>query len=224
MIANLHDKNGRVTIPGFYDNVRQLDDEERKEFAQVPFKRAAWLKEAGVHQDWGDPDFSILERLGARPTLDVNGMWGGYIEAGAKTVLPSKAYAKISMRLVPDQDPARITQLIASHLKRIAPPTVSVQVTTNRGGRAAIVSRETDEMQAAIRAYEVGFGAKPVFLREGGSIPVVAGLQEVLGIDTILMGFGLPDDNLHAPNEKIHLPNLYRGVETVIHFFNFLVE
>lgn len=224
MIASLHDKNGRVTIPGFYDNVRELSDEERKEFAQVPFQRATWLKEAGIHQDWGDPDFTILERLGARPTLDVNGMWGGYIEAGAKTVLPSKAYAKISMRLVPDQDPARITQLIASYLKRIAPATVSVQVTTTRGGRAAIVARDSLEMQAAAHAYEVGFGAKPVFTREGGSIPVVAGLQEILGIDTILMGFGLPDDNLHAPNEKIHLPNLYRGVETVIHFFNYLAE
>ena len=222
MIASLQDEDGRLTIPGFYDAVRPLSPEEREELARVPFDRQAWLEEAGVPQPWGDPDYTIVERTTARPTFDVNGIWGGYIEPGAKTVLPSKAYAKISMRLVPDQKPEEIRRLVTDHLHAIAPPTVTVEVRSLHGGEGAIVRRDSLEMEAAVRAYEAGFGVEPVFMREGGSIPVVATFQKELGIDTILMGFGLPDDNLHAPNEKLHLPNFYRGIETVIHFLGFL--
>jgi len=215
-------EDGYITIPGFYERVRTLSAEERAEFAKIPFDREAWLKDAGISTAWGEPDYTILERTKARPTLDVNGIWGGYIEPGVKTVLPSKAYAKISMRLVPDQDPETITQLISEHLKAIAPPTVQVEVRDLQGGAAAIVRRDSGAMQAAFQAYAEAFGTKPVFMREGGSIPVVATFKEVLGIETILMGFGLPDDNLHAPNEKVHQPNFYRGVETVIRFMTLL--
>jgi acetylornithine deacetylase/succinyl-diaminopimelate desuccinylase-like protein len=218
MIASLQDEHGRITIPGFYDRVRELAPDERAELARVPFDRQAWLREAGVTTDWGEPGYTIIERTTARPTLDVNGIWGGYVEPGAKTVLPGKAHAKISMRLVPDQDPAEISQLIAEHLEAIAPPGVSVEVRDLHGGGPAIVRRDSSAMQAAFRAYGVAFGREPVFMREGGSIPVVATFQDVLGIETILMGFGLPDDNLHAPNEKFHLPNFYKGIETVIRF------
>ena len=222
MIASLHDEHGRVAIPGFYDKVRDLDDEERNELAKVPFDRDEWLKSAGVKTDWGDADYSIVERTSARPTLDVNGIWGGYIASGTKTIIPSKASAKISMRLVPDQESSEITQLIHDYLEGIAPPTVTVEVHDLHGGEGAIVRRDSPEMKAAFRAYTAGFGREPIFIREGGSVPVVATFQEVLGIETLLMGFGLPDDNLHAPNEKIHLPNFYRGIETMIHFFQYL--
>jgi acetylornithine deacetylase/succinyl-diaminopimelate desuccinylase-like protein len=219
IVAGLHDADGRITIPGFYDNVRALTPEEREELARIPFDREAWLKEAGVPTDWGEPDYTIIERTSARPTLDVNGMWGGYIEPGAKTVLPSKAYAKISMRLVPDQDPERITRLITEHLRDVAPPTVTLEVRGLHGGEPAIVRRDSAAMQAAVDAYAAAFGREPVFTREGGSIPVVATFQHVLDIETILMGFGLPDDNLHAPNEKFYLPNFYKGIETAIRFY-----
>ena len=222
MIAGLHDSDGQITIPGFYDRVHPLAAEERAELSQIPFDRQAWLAEAGVKTDWGDPEYSIIERSSARPTLDVNGIWGGYIEAGSKTVLPSKAYAKISMRLVPEQEPTEIARLLQEHLLANAPATVSVDVRYLHGGDPAIVDRDSPAMRAAFRAYADTFGSEPVFMREGGSIPVVATLQKELGIETILMGFGLPDDNLHAPNEKIHLPNLYRGIETIIRFFHYL--
>lgn len=224
MIARLQDENGRVTIPGFYDKVRELNPEERAELAKAPFEREEWLHEAGVKTDWGEPAYTIVERTTARPTLDVNGIWGGYIQPGTKTVLPSKAFAKISMRLVPDQEPAEITQLISNHLTKIAPPTVSVEVRDLHGGEGAIVRRDSPAMRAAFRAYAEAFGKEPVFVREGGSIPIVAAFQKVLGIETILMGFGLPDDRLHAPNEKFHTPNFYKGIETVLHFMDFLSE
>jgi len=224
MIASLQDKNGHITIPGFYDKVRDLPEEERAELAKVPFDREAWLKEAGVPQEWGEPEYTINERVSARPTLDVNGIWGGYIDPGAKTVLPSKASAKISMRLVADQDPEEIKNLVMAHLKSITPPTMKIAIKEMEGGDAAIVRRDSPAMKAAFNAYAAGFGREPVFMREGGSIPVVATFQKVLGIETILMGFGLPDDNLHAPNEKFHLPNFYKGIETIIHFFEGLRE
>ncbi len=224
MIASLQDENGRITIPGFYHKVRELDPKERAELAKAPFEREAWLHEAGVKTDWGEPAYTIVERTTARPTLDVNGIWGGYIQPGAKTVLPGKAFAKISMRLVPDQEPAEITQLISNHLTEIAPPTISVEVRDLHGGDGAIVRRDSPAMKAAFRAYAEVFGKEPLFTREGGSIPIVATFQKVLGIETILMGFGLPDDRLHSPNEKFHLPNFYKGIETVLHFMDFLGE
>ncbi len=223
MIAGLHDEHGRVAIPGFYDRVRPLGDQERTELAKIPFDRQAWQAQAGVERDWGEAAYTIIERTTGRPTLDVNGIWGGYTGAGAKTVLPSKAFAKISMRLVPDQRPDEIAQCITRHLLDLTPPTVQVRVKTLHGGESAIVRRDSPAMQAAFRAYATSFGREPIFVREGGSLPVVATLQQVLGIDTILMGFGLPDDRLHSPNEKFHLANFYRGIETSIHFLEFLV-
>jgi acetylornithine deacetylase/succinyl-diaminopimelate desuccinylase-like protein len=224
MIARLQDENGHITIPGFYDKVRELDPDERAELAKVPFEREAWLQEAGVKSDWGEPAYTIVERTTARPTLDVNGIWGGYIQPGAKTVLPSKAFAKISMRLVSDQEPAEIAGLLRKTLTEAAPPTVDVEVRGLTDGESAIVRRDNLAMRAASRAYVETFGREPVLVREGGSIPVVATFQKVLGIETILMGFGLPDDRLHSPNEKFHLPNFYKGIETIIHFMNFLRE
>jgi acetylornithine deacetylase/succinyl-diaminopimelate desuccinylase-like protein len=222
MIAKLQDEDGHVAIPGFYDRVQELDVDERAELAKAPFEREAWLAEAGVKAEWGEPGYTIVERTTARPTLDVNGIWGGYIEPGAKTVLPSKAFAKISMRLVPAQDPARIMQLIRDYLLEIAPPEVSIEVRSLHNADSAIVRRDSPAMQAAFRAYAEVFGKEPIFERGGGSIPVVATLQKVLGIETILMGFGLPDDRLHSPNEKFHLPNFYTGIETVIRFMELL--
>ncbi len=224
MIARLHDEDGRITIPGFYDRVRPLSDEERAELAEAPFDRQEWLEEAGVTTDWGEPDYTIIERTSARPTLDVNGIWGGYIEPGAKTVLPSKACAKISMRLVPDQDPVRIGQLFRDYFTDIAPQGVDVAVRPLHGGEPAIVDRDSPAMKAASRAYAKAFGKEPVLVRRGGSIPVVATFQKVLGVETVLMGFGLPDDRLHSPNEKFHLPNFYRGIEAAIHFMKALGE
>ncbi len=224
MIAKLQDENGRILIPGFYDKVRDLEPEERAELAKVPFDREVWLAEAGVTRDWGEPTYTIIERTTARPTLDVNGIWGGYIQPGAKTVLPSKAFAKISMRLVPDQNHEEISRLIADYFQMIAPPTVTVEVRDLHGGEGAMVRRDSPAMDAAFRAYTAAFGREPIFMREGGSIPVVATFQKVLGIDTILMGFGLPDDNLHAPNEKLSVSNFHRGIQTSLHFLTHLAE
>ena len=224
MIAQLHDENGRITIPGFYDRVRELSDEERAELAEAPFDREEWLEEAGVRTDWGEPEYTIIERVSARPTLDVNGIWGGYIEPGAKTVLPSQAFAKISMRLVPDQDPERIGGRFRDYFEAIAPQAVDVEVRELHGGDPAIVDRDSPAMQAASQAYAEAFGKEPLLVRRGGSIPVVATFQNVLGLETVLMGFGLPDDRLHSPNEKFHLPNFYRGIEVAIHFMQALGE
>ncbi len=218
MLAQLQGEDGIIHIPGFYDKVRDLTPDERADIARMPFDRETWLREAGVKTDWGDARYTIVERASARPTLDVNGIWGGYIQPGAKTVLPSKAYAKISMRLVPDQDPREVGELIAHYLESIAPPSVTVAVQRLHGGPPALVRRDSPAMRAAFQAYEAAFGVTPVFMREGGSIPVVNTFQHVLGIDTMHMGFGLPDDNLHAPNEKLHLPNFYRGIDTMIYF------
>lgn len=222
MIAQMHDENGRITIPGFYDRVLELSAEERDELAKIPFEREDWLRGTGAPTDWGESEYTIIERIAARPTLDVNGIWGGYIQPGAKTVLPSKAFAKISMRLVPNQKPEEIAQLFRAYMDEIAPPTVSVEVRELHGGDAAIVDRNSPAMQAAFRAYAEVFGNEPVFVRGGGSIPVVALFQKVLGIETVLMGFGLPDDRIHSPNEKFHLPNFYKGIETNIRFMSFL--
>lgn len=222
MISALQDETGQITVPHFYDTVRDLSPDERTELAKIPFDREAWLREAGVQADWGEPAYTIIERTTARPTLDVNGIWGGYIEPGAKTVLPSKASAKISMRLVPDQQPAEIAQLVQDYLAGIAPPTVQVSVQTLAGGEGAIVRRDSPAMEAACQAYAETFGTKPILVREGGSIPVVATFQHILGLETILMGFGLVDDRPHAPNEKFHIPNFQRGLETVLRFLEAL--
>ncbi|MGC9348641.1 MAG: dipeptidase [Anaerolineae bacterium] len=224
IIAQLQDGSGHITIPGFYEAVRELTEDEREELAKIPFDREVWLEEAGVPQAWGEEDYTIVERTSARPTLDVNGIWGGYIEPGAKTVLPSKAYAKISMRLVPDQKPEEIRRLVTAYIKSIAPETVTIEVRNLHGGSGAIVDRNSPAVQAAYRAYAETFGVEPIFVRAGGSIPVVATFQRELGIETVLMGFGLPDDRLHGPNEKFHIPIFYRGIETAIRFYQNLAE
>jgi acetylornithine deacetylase/succinyl-diaminopimelate desuccinylase-like protein len=222
MIASLKDRDGRITLPGFYDKVRALDDEEREMLAALPRSDAQFMKEAGVQSTWGEAGYTIREQISARPTLELNGIWGGYQGDGAKTVLPSQAHAKISCRLVADQDHREIARLLTDHLKRIAPPQVKVNVRFLHGGQGIVVDRDTPAMKAASTALESAFGAAPVFIREGGSIPVVASFKHLLGIDTVLMGFGLSDDNLHAPNEKFHLPNFYRGIEASIRFMSLL--
>ncbi len=224
MLADLQDADGTIRIPGFYDSVRSLTAEEREMLAKVPFDRQAWLEEAGVITDWGEPGYTIVERTTARPTLDVNGIWGGYTEPGAKTVLPAQAHAKLSMRLVPDQTPEEIYATVRRYLLEIAPTSVSVEVCDLHGGAGAIVDRNSRAVQAAYRAYAEAFGVEPVFVREGGSIPVVATFQSELGIQSVLMGFGLPDDRLHAPDEKFSLSNFYRGIETVVRFLDHLAE
>ena len=218
IIAKLKDMDGRILIPGFYDKVRPLTEQEREILAQFPLDEAAWLSETGAPEPWGDPDYTLVERLGARPTLDVHGIIGGYTGPGGKTVLPSKVHAKLSMRLVPDQDPAEIGRLLKAYIAKLTPPSVTVEVTVGHGAPASITDFNIPAMQAAAKAYATAFGKEPVFMREGGSIPVVSQFQSVLGLETVLMGFGLPGDQIHAPNERFYLPNFYRGIETSIHF------
>ena len=222
MIASLKDRDGQVVVPGFYDKVRPLDRDERETLAAGPFSEEQFKQEAGVTQTWGETGYTVMEQITARPTLEINGIWGGYQGDGSKTVLPSKAFAKISCRLVADQDYREIGRLLTEHLKRIAPAQVRVEVKLLHGGHGILVDRKAPAMKAAAVALERAFGVKPVFVREGGSIPVVASFKQILGIDTVLMGFGLSDDNLHAPNEKFHLPNFYRGIEASIHFMSLL--
>lgn len=222
MIAGLHDAEGRVTVSGFYDRVRPLDDAERAELARLPFDVGTFRDAVGDAGGWGEAGYSVVERMGARPTLDVNGLWSGWTGPGAKTVLPAKAHAKISMRLVADQDPDEIAVLFADHMQRIAPPGVHVTVTNLHGGRPALIDRAHPAIRAAVTAYSAVYGKAPVFAREGGTIPVVASLAEMLGLQAVMLGFGLPDDNLHAPNEHFRVDQFYRGIETIIAFLDAL--
>lgn len=219
IIASLHDKNGRVTVKGFYDDVRPLTKAERTSFAKLPFKDREYAKRLGLKQLYGEKGFTTLERLWARPTLECNGIWGGYTGQGAKTVLPAKAFAKISMRLVPDQSSEKVARLFERHIKRIAPKTVTVQVRSLHGGEPAITPIESPGVRAAIAALEKGFDKKPLYQREGGSIPIVVQFKKILGIDSVLLGFGLPDENAHAPNEFIDLDNFFGGIKTTLHFY-----
>ena len=218
LLATLHDAEGHITVPGFYDNVRVLSAEERSELAKVPYGKAEILAESGAPAIYGEPGYSIVERTGARPTLEINGIWGGFIGEGFKTVIPAEAHAKVSCRLVSNQDPARIGQLVTQYLEQLAPPTIRVTVDAHRGGPAFLTPLTSPPIQAAARAYRRTFGVAPLFSLEGGGIPVVNVFQDALKLPIVLMGFGLPDDNLHAPNEKFHLPNFYRGIETSIAF------
>jgi acetylornithine deacetylase/succinyl-diaminopimelate desuccinylase-like protein len=220
LIASLHDKNGRVTIPGFYKDVRPLSKVERKAFAKLPFSEKKYAKELGVKELYGEKGFSSLERVWARPTLECNGIWGGYTGEGAKTVLPAKAFAKISCRLVPDQTSSNIAKLIEKHLKSIAPKTIGITVRNLHGGEAAITSIESPGVKAAVVALEKGFGKKPLYQREGGSIPIVVQFKKMLGLDTVLLGFGVPDENAHSPNEFLLMDNFFGGIKTSVHFFN----
>jgi acetylornithine deacetylase/succinyl-diaminopimelate desuccinylase-like protein len=220
MIASLHDKNGRITVKGMYDDVRPLTKTERAAFKKLPWSDAKYARSLGLKKLYGEKGFTTLERLWARPTLECNGIWGGYIGEGAKTVLPSKAYAKISMRLVPDQSSKKIAKLFEKHLKSIAPATVSVKVNNLHGGEPAITPIDSAGVKAAVYALEKGFGKKPLYQREGGSIPIVVDFKKILGIDSVLLGFGLPDENAHAPNEFLNLNNFFCGIKTVVHYYN----
>jgi acetylornithine deacetylase/succinyl-diaminopimelate desuccinylase-like protein len=224
IIVRLKDERGHILIPGFYDRVRPLEDEERSSLATVPFDDGVFCAEAGISSTWGEEGYTVLEQITARPTLDCNGIWGGYTGEGSKTVLPSKASAKISMRLVPDQDHEEIGKLFGNYVIKVAPPQVQVKVKSLHGGRPAIVERNSHPIRAAATALERAFNRRPAFIREGGSIPVVSTFTRVLGTPTVLMGFGLSDDNLHSPNEKFYLPNFYRGIQASIHFLDELAR
>jgi acetylornithine deacetylase/succinyl-diaminopimelate desuccinylase-like protein len=220
IIASLHDKRGKITIPGFYKDVRTLTAKERKAYKKLPWNDKKYAKDLGVARLYGEKGYSTLERLWARPTLECNGIWGGYTGEGAKTVLPSKAFAKISMRLVPDQDSTKIAKLFERHIAKIAPKTVSVKVRALHGGEPALTPIDSPGVQAAVAALEKGFGKKPLYQREGGSIPIVVQFKKILGLDTVLLGFGLPDENAHAPDEHLSLDNFYGGIRTAIHYYN----
>lgn len=224
LIAGMHDAQGRVTLPGFYDRVRPLSEAERQSLARLPLDDAYFLKITGAPALFGEEGYTSAERIGARPTLEVNGLYSGYIGEGSKTVLPAYAMAKISCRLVPDQDPAEVHQQLFDYLKAHAPSTVRWEVIQHAAAPAAMIEPDRPEVIALSRAMEKVWGRKPAFKREGGSIPVVAQLKSILSMPTILTGFGLPDDNLHAPNERLHLPTWQRGIETLIHFFYNLTE
>ena len=220
LIAGMHDANARVNLPGFYDKVRTLGDEERGELARSPITDAAWQAMTGAPQLYGEAGYTTVERTGARPTLEINGLLSGFTGEGSTTVLPAKAMAKISTRLIPDQDDKQVEAQLRAYLEAKAPPTIRWELKSLTSGPAVIVSRDTPAMQAAIKALEDTFGVKPVMRLEGGSVPVVSMVQHGLGVDSILMGFGLPDDNLHAPNEKFHLPNYYHGIDAYIRYFD----
>jgi acetylornithine deacetylase/succinyl-diaminopimelate desuccinylase-like protein len=224
MIASLRDENNHITIPGFYDDVEELSSEQRAELAKAPFDLEKYKRDLEIGDIDGEAGYSAPELASIRPTLDVNGIWGGYIGEGAKTVLPSKAYAKISMRLVPNQSSDKITRLFQTHFEKIAPKSVRVKVTPHHGGEPVVVPESEIGYQAAALAMEKTFGKKPVPQRGGGSIPIVALFEEELGLKSILMGFGLDSDAIHSPNEHYGLFNYFKGIETIPWFFKYFTE
>ena len=221
MIASLHDENNHITIPGFYDTVEELSETERAEMAKAPFSLENYKKALQINATHGEKGYTTNERNSIRPTLDVNGIWGGYTGEGAKTVIASKAYAKISMRLVPNQDWKNITQLFKNHFEQIAPPSVSVKVTPHHGGQGYVTPTNNIAYQAASKAYETTFGKKPIPQRSGGSIPIVALFEKELKSKTILMGFGLDSDAIHSPNEHFGIWNYLKGIETIPYFYKY---
>jgi len=224
MIASMMDENNHITIPGFYDDVDIISDEERKEMAKAPFNLDEYKKALDIGEVSGEKSYSTNERTGIRPTLDVNGIWSGYTGEGAKTVLPSKANAKISMRLVPYQDYNKISTLFTDYFNSIAPPSVKVNVKYLHGGQAYVSPTASKAYLAADKAYSETFGKKPVPIRSGGSIPIISTFEEILGIKSILMGFGLESDAIHSPNENYPVWNFYKGIETIPYFYKFYAE
>lgn len=220
LIAGMHDDQGRVTLPGFYERVRPLDEAERAELARLPMDEDFYLKTTGAPALWGEAGYSPVERTGARPTLEVNGLLSGFTGEGSKTVLPAWAMAKISTRLVPDQDPDEVHGQILQYMKANAPNSVRYEVIKMVGGPASRSAMDSPAIQAMAQALEAVYGRRPLYKREGGSVPVVAQFQEILGVESINCGFSLQDDNAHSPNEKLHLPTWYRGIDTYIHFFH----
>ena len=221
MIASCHDENNHITIPGFYDDVNELSDLERSEMAKAPFNLEDFKKDLIIEKEHGEKGYSTIERTGIRPTLDVNGIWGGYIGEGAKTVLPSKAFAKISMRLVPNQGSQKISELFQKHFESIAPASVKVKVKAHHGGEPVFVGTDSIGYQSASLAMQETYGKKPLPTRGGGSIPIVALFKKELGLDSILFGFGLDSDGLHSPNEHYGLFNYYKGIETIPLFYKY---
>lgn len=224
IIAKLKDGDGKIQIPGFYDDVKPLTEQEREGYKKLPFDEEKYKKELDLSALQGEEGFSTLERATARPTLDVNGLQSGYQGEGAKTVLPAKAGAKVSMRLVPDQNPKKIARLFTDHIKSLAPDTVKVKVTEHHGGHPAITELSFYGLRAAGKAFQEVYDKEPLFTREGGSIPIVADFKKVLGAQSILMGFGLNSDAIHSPNEKFALKDFYRGIKTSARFFAVLPE
>ena len=224
MIASLTDENNRITIPGFYDDVIEVSREEREEMAKAPFDEEQYKKEIDVVELSGESGYSAMERTGIRPSLDVNGIWGGYTGEGAKTILPSKAHAKISMRLVPNQQSAKIDELFVQHFKSLAPPSVKVSVRVLHGGEGYVSPVDHPAYRAASKAYEATFGKKPVPFRSGGSIPIISLFEKELDAKSILMGFGLESDAIHSPNENYPLWNFFKGIETIPLFYKYYSE
>lgn len=221
MIASCHDENNHITIPGFYDDVVEATPEERAKMAKAPFNEAGYKKDLGVTELWGEKGYTTNERTGIRPTLELNGIWGGYTGEGAKTVLPSKAFAKISARLVPNQSSAKITEKLLNYFKSIAPAGVTVKASEHHGGEPYMTPIDSKEYQAAAKAIHTTFGKEPIPVRGGGSIPICALFEKELGLKIVFMGFGLDSDNLHSPNEKYDLFNFYKGIETIPYFHQF---
>jgi len=224
MIASCHDENNHITVDGFYDNVAELSAEERADLNKAPFNMEAYKKDLDINEVWGEKGYTTNERTGIRPTLDVNGIWGGYTGEGAKTVLPSKAFAKISMRLVPNQTSEEISAKFEKHFQKIAPPSVKVKVSHHHGGNPVVVSTTSAAFQAASKAMETTYGKKPVPTRGGGSIPIVALFKSELGLDSVLFGFGLDTDALHSPNEHYGIFNYLKGIETIPLFYKHYAE
>lgn len=224
MIASLHDENNHITIPGFYDDVVVATEEERKLMAEAPFDEKEYKEDLGVKELWGEKGYTTNERTGIRPTIEVNGIWGGYTGEGAKTVLPGKAFAKISARLVPNQDSHKITDLLIAHLEKIAPPYITVKASLHHGGEPYMTPIDSKGYKAAAKAIETTFNKKPIPVRGGGSIPICALFEKELGIKIVFMGFGLDSDNLHSPNEKFNIENYYKGIETIPYFHKYFAE
>lgn len=224
MIASCHDENNHITIPGFYDAVIESTPEERKLMAEAPFDEKTYREDLGVEALWGEKGYSTQERTGIRPTLELNGIWGGYMAEGAKTVLPAKAFAKISARLVPNQSSEDITQKLLDYFKKIAPPGVTVKTLVHHGGEPYLTPIDSRAYKAAAKAIETVFGKTPIPVRGGGSIPICSLFEKELGIKIVFMGFGLDSDNLHSPNEKFDLFNFYKGIETIPYFHQYFAE
>jgi acetylornithine deacetylase/succinyl-diaminopimelate desuccinylase-like protein len=218
IVASLHNSVGRIMIPGFYDRVRRWSNEERALMARWGPTDDQILRDAKAKVGWGETGYTLYERVTIRPALTINGITGGYEGTGAKAVIPARAVVKLNFRLVPDQDPSEIEQLFREHIAQLTPNTVTSEVRTTLTAQPALIDRTHPALRAAAVAYRAGFGEAPVFLRSGGTIPVINTLQETLGIPTVLMGFALPDDRMHAPNEKFHLPNFHHGIATSIYF------
>jgi acetylornithine deacetylase/succinyl-diaminopimelate desuccinylase-like protein len=224
LIASLVDENGHITIPGFYDDVRLLTDEEREAFNSAPFDIERYKSNIDIAEVEGEAGFSTMERTGVRPSLDVNGIWGGYIEEGTKTIIPAKASAKISMRLVPNQDYVKIGELFEKHFRAIAPASVKVKVEALHGGAPYVTPTDMPAYRAAEKAVEEVFGKKPLPFYSGGSIPIISGFEKILGIKSVLMGFGLDIDAIHSPNESYGVENFYKGIQTIVKFYDYFAK